>query len=366
MRTPGKTCWTVFTLIVLLSACTPQLVPGLPEADVSTCHIIYDAGSKRTRLYVYEQTATGWLRHSGPKTVALADPARAIRGKTMSDADTVVAEIVTAVENIRHDGPADKKGEPEWLAFDWRERCNVDAVSVYATAGMRMAKQQDAVATEKLWELLNDKLSVAVGMPVTTRTVSGYEEGLFAWLAVRERQVDGDFGVTEMGGASLQVTFPCPSCKASRQVKVKGRSLAVYSYSFFGWGQDEAWEKFGSSPACTRGAGVDNPDWKEADCAVEMASLSDTFAYLGAKVRNADGLRWYLSGAFRYRQDTDIDQFCRQGMDSGYEQESSCFRAVYLQNVLDILGMPGDSEPTEADWTLGAVVCTATRCLETQ
>ncbi len=350
--------------VVLLSACATNIDPGSSEIDVSPCQIIYDAGSKRTRLYVYQQTDSGWVRHRGPRTAALADPVRAIRDKTMSDADTVVEDIVTALENIRRDGPLDKKGKPQWPAFDWREQCSIDAVSVYATAGMRIAEQLDAVTSEALWAKLNDRLSAAVDMQVTARTLSGYEEGLYAWLATRELQDDDYFGVAEMGGASLQVTFPCPLCESSRQVRVKGQTLPIYSHSFLGWGQDEAWKKMGSSSACARGAGVNNPEWKETDCSAGMVAFSDVAIEIRKYVSAVDGMRWYLSDAFRYLHDSDIDQFCRQGIDSGYEPESSCFRAVYLENVLSALGLSVDSEHSKVDWTLGAVVCTATRCLE--
>ncbi len=367
MRIAGRTCLSLVPVIcvLLLAACVTNIDPGPSEIDVSTCQIIYDAGSKRTRLYIYEQTAAGWLRHRGPRTGALADPVRLIRGKTMSDADEVVDDIVTALENIRHDGPLDKQGSAQWPAFDWKERCRVDAVSVYATAGMRIAEQLDAVASEALWEKLNNRLSEAVGMQVTTRTLSGYEEGLYAWLATRELQHDDGFGVAEMGGASLQVTFPCPLCETSRQVKVKSRELPIYSHSFLGWGQDEAWKKMGSSSACARGAGKLDPDWQETDCSAGMVTFSDAAVEVRKYVSAADCLRWYLSDAFRYMQDSDIDEFCGKGTDSGYEPESSCFRAVYLENVLSTLGLPADSEHSKVDWTLGAVVCTATRCLET-
>ncbi len=80
-------------------------------------------------------------------------------------------------------------------------------------------------------------------MKVTTRTLTEYEEGLYAWLALRELEADGDFGVAEMGGASLQVTFPCPYCETARPVRVKDQILPVFSHSFLGWGQDEAWKK---------------------------------------------------------------------------------------------------------------------------
>jgi hypothetical protein len=54
------------------------------------------------------------------------------------------------------------------------------------------------------------------------------------------------------------------------------------------------------------------------------------------------------------------------GTDSGYEPVSSCFRAVYLRNVISTMGLPLKSETTDINWALGAVVCTTTRCLEVQ
>ena len=356
----GLVCVPCF---LLLLACGTSIEKPMTRDDVPACHIIYDAGSKGTRLYIYEQTTAGWLKHQGPRTGALADPVRAIRGKTMSDAGTVVNDIVQTLEDIRHDGPVNKKGVPKWPAFDWQKHCNIEAVTVFATAGMRLAEQLDAPASEVLWKMLNDRLSTTTGMEATTRTLSGYEEGLFAWLAGREGMTGDNFGIAEMGGASIQVAFPCAECKAAREVIVQGRSVAVYSHSFQGWGQDEAWKKFGSSPACATGVGKTNPDWEMADCTASMQVFSEVAVDVGKAIKKSDGLRWYLSDAFKYMQDTDVEQFCREGVDSGYEPISACFRAVYLQNVLTTLGLPAESELTDVDWTLGAVICTATRCL---
>lgn len=353
-------------LVLCMGACTSQEERPQSASDVRPCSIIYDAGSKRTRLYIYQQTAAGWVKHRGPKTSALADPVRGIRGKSMADAHSVVEEVIAALENIRRDGPLNKKGVPQWPAFDWQRECSTGDVSVYATAGMRLAQQQDAGSSAVLWKMLKDRLSATVGMPVTARTLSGYEEGLFAWLAKREEEADGRFGVAEMGGASIQVTFPCADCDTTRPVKVKGEIEHIYSHSFLGWGQDEAWKNFGSSPACARGAGKDNPDWRMADCAVGMSAFSNVAAKIENFVSAEHGLRWYLSDAFRYMHSSDIDEFCRQGKNSGFEPVSSCFRAVYLQNVIGSLGLPADSQTTDINWTLGAVVCTSTGCLDTQ
>jgi hypothetical protein len=284
----------------------------------------------------------------------------------MSDASTVVDDMVTALENMRRDGPLIQDDQPEWAAFDWQKQCTIETAAVYATAGMRLAEQQNADASKLLWKILNDKLGATLGMPVTTRTLTAYEEGLFAWLAIREKQGDEKFGVAEMGGASIQITFPCPQCETSRQVRVKGQVVPVYSRSFLGWGQDEAWKKIGHLPACAVGVGIENPDWEIADCATGMAVFSDAAAEIAKYVSARDELRWYLSDAFIYMQGTDIVQFCRKGVESGFEPASACFRAVYLQNTLKILGLPIEAETSDVSWTLGAVVCAASRCLEVQ
>lgn len=97
-----------------------------------------------------------------------------------------------------------------------------------------------------------------------------------------------------------------------------------------------------------------------------MVEFAETAADVTNLVKESGGMPWYLTSAFSYMQDTDIDYFCRKGVNGGFQPESSCFRAVYLQNVLDSLAVPVDSELIDVNWTLGAVVCTATRCLEVQ
>jgi len=332
-------------------------------AEPVSCQVIYDAGSSGTRLYVYQQTATGWVKHSGPRTSALADPVRGIRGKTPGDAPAVVAEMVTALEAMRSGDLTSEGGVPRWSAFDWQKECRVEAAAVYATAGMRLAEQQDAEASTRLWSMLNNKLSERLGLDVTTRTLTGYEEGLFAWLAVREGQPDANFVVAEMGGASVQITFPCPECEEARVVTVRGSSLPMASYSFLGWGQDEAWKRFGPLDACARGAGELDPNWLVSDCAVPIRVSSETSEAIRAYLGDRDELRWYLRGAFTYMRESDVERFCREGVDSSFEPETSCFRAVYLRNVLAALGVPGAAQKGRLDWTLGAAVCTATRCL---
>lgn len=351
--------------VVLLAAGCRTVEPGgRTPTGTPTCYVLYDAGSSRSRLFIYEQTATGWTVHNGPGTEALADPIRGNRGKTMDDAGGTVDAMIAALDDMRTDGPPDRNGVPRWQAFDWQRRCEIQAAYVYGTAGMRIAERQDAAASRQVYEMARDRLAGVLGVPVTARTLSAFEEGLFAWLARSEILTDNDFGVAELGGGSLQVTFPCTGCEGARTVRVMDRPIEIYSHSFLDWGQDEAWKRFGHVAACERGAGLANPDWKPADCESVIRGFTDVAATVTRYIDATPALHWYLSDAFFYMKSDDIENFCRLGSDSGYEPESSCFRAVYQQYVLKSLALPSNAEKSAANWTLGAVVCSATRCLD--
>lgn len=357
--------FTLMLSLVFAVACSSTVERPQPDDDASACYVIYDAGSSATRLYIYQETEAGWIKHTGPETDALSDPVRRNRGKSMSDVNVVIADMLISLDDIRRNGPPDKNGNPQWSAFDWQTRCDTRGTAVYASAGMRLAERLYPKNSALLWKKLNKRLAKKMGMSVSTRTITEYEEGLYAWLALRELQADGNFGVAEMGGVSLQVTFPCPSCEDARQVRVKDQIVPVFSHSFLGWGQDEAWKRSINKPACGWGAGLKISNWQVVDCEAGKSEFADAAAAVTSRIKDSKGFRWYLTSAFRYMQDTDIDNFCRKGI-SGFEPDSSCFRAIYLQNALSVLAIPAESEPSDANWTLGAVVCTSTRCLDIQ
>jgi hypothetical protein len=353
----------VFLFVVLgMFACTSVPVehePGVGDA----CHVIYDAGSSGTRLYIYQLTDKSWLMHTGPRMPALADPIRRNRKKTMADADAVTDSIVAALEEIRQDGPLDGDGTPRWKAFDWMTACRLDTVAVYATAGMRIAEQQNSRDAKKLWEMLNSKLSTALSRPVNTRTLTGFEEGLFAWLATHESQDDGDFGIAEMGGGSAQISFPCEACDASRLIQVQGVDIPLVSYSFLGMGQDEAWKQHVMPSACKPGSGMQNPDWQVKDCTDGVILPEPLVSNVENYVSQAGIDRWYLTGAFLYSQNSDFDDYCLHDLKSPHKPESSCFRAIYQPYFLKSFGVPVSSGPSNVNWTLGAAICALNSCL---
>lgn len=352
----------------------------------SDCNIIYDAGSSGTRLYIYQQQGEQWLSHAGPKVTALADPVREIRGKTWADAGWVTDEVIKALADIRADGPV-SDGKPKWPAFDWQQQCDVKSASVLATAGMRIAEQENRTHAHELWQMLSKKLSAAVGsgVKVDTRTITGFEEGLYAWLALRDDRSNDDYGIAEMGGASAQVTFPCSDCDNSRNavrtVRVDGKPVKMYSYSFLGLGQDEAPKTLtdvGSSgvPAeCAYNIGATQSGWQSASCSREIhladsQGVKDPYNYEAGKfgahnqppIQQNGPSQWFLTGAFAYMKPNDVASCCENGSQC-FNQQYSCFSSVYRLKYLDTLSIPATSEKVGASWTVGANICGATACL---
>lgn len=372
-----------YALHLLIIALCLLLAFPLAAETKSACYIVYDAGSSGTRLYIYEkQPNSQWVEHEGPKVDALADPVREIRGKTLTDMDKTTTAVVDALEAIKQDGPLDDKGKPKWQAFDWSQQCQVHSAQVLATAGMRIAEQENRQASATLWQQLRDKLSakVGAGVSVSARTLTGFEEGLFAWLTVKSIKQQDQFGIVEMGGASSQVTFPCPNCDTSndavKTIQLEGQPLTMYSYSFLGLGQDEAPKTLGFSRFCQYGIGTLQSNWQTDSCAnsialVDDAGIFDPYNYQ----ENQQGIHnrlpssqsniptWYLTGAFNYAEEGEVEACC-QNKNNCYKAETACFRAVYLDKYLRVLNVPIQSEKVDASWTKGAVVCEVNQCMQ--
>jgi Golgi nucleoside diphosphatase len=101
------------------------------------------------------------------------------------------------------------------------------------------------------------KKAVAAAVPCTIgsfRVISGEEEGSYGWLSVQALSQrlpgqlnagDGYLGVLEVGGASMQVSFPLvPPQLNSAMTRFKApfgsQSELLYSHSFLGYGLDSA------------------------------------------------------------------------------------------------------------------------------
>lgn len=384
----GKTRFLSLFVLLFLTACAPinDTTKGkLPNTELGSnkraCQVIYDAGSSGTRLYIYEQTKAGWLEHEGPKVAALADPIRESRGKKFTDVKALVTDIAGALPAMLEDGPLDN-GKPSWKGFDWKNKCSIDSASVFATAGMRIAEQWQRKRSSEVWAMISVALSELLGpeVQVTARTLSGFEEGLFAWLALAEREGRRNFGIAEMGGASAQIVYPCDECDANsdsvRTIRVNGRELQLYSHSYLGLGTDEAYRSLGFPMSCRYGIGQIDVSWKSDKCADHIPLTSDdgriydpyNFAkgrfgsYSTPPTANVGIDDWFLTGAFAFMRDNDIDDYCLN-QNGSFDTEYGCFRAVYLRHYLDVLNLKAAST-SRSSWTLGAALCQADNCLE--
>lgn len=364
-------------LLALLSACSQTSTPVRDKAETaqkSACYVIYDAGSSGTRLYIYQQQGEEWLEHAGPKVSALADPVREIRGKRWQDAEAVTDEVVAALDNIQQAGQ-------KWTAFDWPQQCELKSAQVFATAGMRIAEQENRSHSAALWAMLDAKLQQKLGadVAVQTRTLSGFEEGLFAWLTVGEQRAEHDFGIVEMGGASSQVTFACPDCSANddavRTIMLKQQPIQIYSYSFLGLGQDEAPKTLGMPAACAYGIGLKQTNWQPSDCSSQIQvqnpqGIFDPYnvaaqqrgIYEQMPAQQSQVTTWFLTGAFNYNSPEKV-QSCCMTQGQCFNAENACFQTLYLDKYLAALKVPANAEKRDVSWTRGALICNENDCL---
>ncbi len=382
--------------ILVLSSCfsvnTPMATPK------NMCHIIYDAGSSGTRLFIYEQSGTRLIAHSGPKIEALATPLYVNNPSQMTDIDNTVNDVISTLDLIRRDGALDN-GYPKWIGFDWVNQCNMVSAKIYATAGMRIAQQTNPEASLAMWRALKSTLAEKVGLKVLieTKTITGFEEGLYAWLSVRDTHSTSDFGIVEMGGVSSQVTFACPECSpandAVKKVRLNGKSLQIYSYSYLGLGQDAAPKTltfpviYPVPKTCAYGIGGRQKDWRVADCADDIlltiqgnsSEIKDPYNYSLAEEKGRKGTKgttntlptpqknipkWTLTGAFNYKKETDIKECCFNEGHGCYHTQTSCFVPIYLDKYLQTLNIsPAQTTKNDVSWTRGAVLCEIENCL---
>ena len=117
---------------------------------------------------------------------------------------------------------------------------------ILATAGMRMLDSKDAGETYKQ---ITSQIRTKGYKLDTAMTISGRYEGLYAWLATGVKNgnlgISNEkltyhgvpFGIIELGGASMQQTFPV-DVKNSSYINRFG-TANIYSKSYLGWGIDE-------------------------------------------------------------------------------------------------------------------------------
>jgi len=341
---PGLT-----TVVLLLAGCATNTVA---TADNQTrCQAIFDAGSTGTRLWIYYQDGNDWTGVRKQETSALAD--QAARKVDPEAAQAIVGQLEAFKETMAKSGCG-----------------SISSIKVLATAGMRLAEKNDSTSS-KFWQQLFDALSDKnKNVTVTTQTITGYEEGIYAWLARREERrkaglADNNFGVAEMGGVSTQVVFPCLNCADTKTIYAgTGNALKLFVHSFLRLGTTQLPESLGFRPefppACKWGAGL-QPPWEKEYCAklieprlLVPQTVGRKTSYqirdpsLGMSIPIPDTAHvksWYFAGSFAFMDvgiNGDVHSCCehrREKFRGCFDEERSCFISIYRPLFLKSLGI---------------------------
>lgn len=236
----------IVTSLALQIAAVPTLTQNrnLRSAGDTKFAVIVDAGSSGSRIYVYQykdgadipsleavkkEDGHSWDYKKRPGISALED-----------DLDAVEAYMQDLMNHLKSEVPESVFPRSAWSAtpFMW-----------FATAGMRLLPHSKANAlTSKIREVANKKDVIPFEFKDQwARTLSGEEEGAFAWISLNyQRRVFRDagiedYGVVETGGASSQMTFRSNGDILSNKfpVVINRRIYPLYTHSFLYFGQDQ-------------------------------------------------------------------------------------------------------------------------------
>lgn len=133
-------------------------------------------------------------------------------------------------------------------------------VYFYATAGMRLLsqpKQRSYYALLENWFANN----ASQWQLSSAKTITGTQEGVFGWLAVNyklgnlDNETNPLVGVLDMGGASLQISFPVQNTENVDpndliSLDIANRRIDLFVHSFLGLGQTLLTEQFLNESSC--------------------------------------------------------------------------------------------------------------------
>ena len=277
-------------------------------------------------------------------------------------------------------------------------------VYFYATAGMRLLshdKQQIYYNTVHHW------FAHSSWNLIEAKTITGREEGVFAWLAVNRGtkslpgEIHEEIGVMDMGGASVQIVTSVTSPDGKNpddlvHVEVDHQDVTLFVHSFLGLGATLVSQQFLNNPACFP-EGYPLPDGAmghgdAGHCDEAVSQLINNVHAVNTTIQPALSFEtpktWYVLGGLAYllkeepfRQD-GVDatnawlleqannRVCRRvwsdlHMDYPNNKRLSqgCLMASYYHALIDKgYGLNSEasihltSNDAETDWTLGVVL----------
>ena len=229
--------------IIALLICCFVVINVNAESGVCqqrNCLAVVDSGSTGSRLHIYAYDLDS---HQHPVQISELWSKKIKPGLAMIDSDPQALDAhLTALFT----------GAPE------------DHMPVYffATAGMRLiskVRQQAVYQSIQQWFVTQPQWKL-----MEATTITGQEEGVYGWLAVNYKL--GAFGasgttqhtlvgVMDMGGASVQITFPVQNTEKINpndiyNIDVNGHHFVLFAHSFLGLGQTLLSQQFLDERSC--------------------------------------------------------------------------------------------------------------------
>ncbi|KTD02121.1 ectonucleoside triphosphate diphosphohydrolase [Legionella geestiana] len=374
---------TSYLAASLLWVMSFNVFAGIEACTEETCMAVVDAGSTGSRLHVYAYTDA----QKGPINIHEVYSKKVTPGfATLSpDADAINAYL----DNLMPQGS--NMALPLYF---------------YATGGMRLLppNQQDArYAQLRQWFGRQSDWSLKAA-----RTVPGKDEAVWGWLAVNyqlgrlQTSQIAPAGVLDMGGASVQITFPIDAKRTDAEqdietITVYGQRITLFARTFLGLGQTDMSHQFLDAAACfPKGYPLPDGGRGEGDarqCRDEVARLVNDVqrvnVFVEPSISKAMVTDWYtLSGLASLVQNPpyaikDATAFTMDDLlqeadnracqrtwkalnedyaDNGYLFGSCLFPAYYYALVMDGYGLPAGTpintlaSSLSGDWTLGVVL----------
>ena len=384
------------------------------------CQLIFDAGSSGTRLYAYEDS-NGELRE------ALSDPIEieigiswALEKKQCGEAHCTDESIRQVVSNLIKQFHQQKAGHC---------KAGITAVNLYSTAGMRLAAQEQgrtaivetykALKSEilKTFAAFGDEYSGVTEQHISARTLAGQEEGIYTWLTINSLKNNSDKleGIFEIGGASMQLTYPCgeqdEACLSNAvDVLYNNDTVNLFSYSWLGLGRTEAFRIYNiekGAPCNPPADSENNSPFDFERCRTSMTEsftintdrdfgLIDPLNYDAHGAKGSEvkisipaGTEFHGAGGIGFENlhslASDAAEICGQTVadlithkEDAFKSikytpenllKSQCFTRLYIDTLAEsIPGLNLTSNAREINgvkvgWTLGAAICEQTNCL---
>ncbi|MDF1646224.1 MAG: multidrug DMT transporter permease [Legionellaceae bacterium] len=343
------------------------------------CIGVVDVGSTGSRLHIYAYPRQDDVHQIQEVWVKKITPGFAMLNPDQSHVDNYLQELF--------------EGAPEDFP-----------IYFYASAGMRLLPSEQQ---KKYFDIVQSWFQHSSWHLEEARTVTGREEGVFAWLSVHEQlrripdfEIPEHLSVMDMGGASVQVVSAVDFKSSENKddyidIELHGKKQTLFVRSFLGLGQTLVIDQYLNEASCfPEGYPLPNGDIGVGNaraCAHQVSKLIDgvhnVHHVLHPALYPESSRVWYVIEGLAYlakekpfNQNEDaitndglLEQaekaVCHRSWEAiqqDYPEENNlsraCLTASYYHALMSAYGI-APSEPvrfvpslSNVDWTLGVVL----------